>query len=131
MILIISWLSKPLKTEPYYLSLTCLSKCTPYMLIYACYFSVWNCLTLIGVYLEYKTLYARKRQNDATNKQSDHLENPTLATNKRFFSIFVRYWFPNNFSYIKNIIYIWIYFTRFLTLIFKSTKNLNTYLIRI
>ena len=69
-------------------------------------------------------LYARKYQNDATKKQSDHLENPNLPTNDRVFSIFVVN-FNNNLSCIKNLIHIHIRHHHVQSL--KSTKKINTY----
>ena len=58
----------------------------------------------MGFHFEYKTFYVRKTQNDATNKQSDHLENPNLATNNSFFDSFYVVIFHNNFTCIKNVI---------------------------
>ena len=64
--------------------------------------------------MEYKTLYATKPQNDATNKQPDHPENPNLATNDIVQFLFALN-FDNNLSCIKNLIHIWINFSRFLS----------------
>ena len=57
----------------------------------------------MGFHLEYKTFYARKTQNEATNKQSDHRESPNLATNNSFLNSLYVVILHNNFKCIKSV----------------------------